>query len=372
MPNASSTSPEPARGVTHKIDNPFVDPRFLSALHRCDCLDGTRGWQAHEINVSDFPGAWAPAWIKQHSHGEFVFDHIWARAAHQAGMRWYPKLLIAAPLSPVTGPRLIAEHQAGRIGLARHLVETTESLELSSCGINFCSELDRQALSASAAEHGWLARHDWQFHWHNRGWKDFDEFLAALRSKPRKNIRRERRMAHADGWRYRWVDGEHVDESELALAQRCYATTFALYGNLAYLNLAFFRAMAQEFGGDFLLCIASQNGHDLACGIFWKSRTRLYGRYWGALTETRDVHFETCYYQGIEYCIQHGLEAFEPGAQGEHKIRRGFLPIKTHSFHYIRHPGLRAAIADWLQHERRALADYRAELEALNPYRDRP
>jgi predicted N-acyltransferase len=372
MPNASSIIPEPGTtGAIPEADwnarnrgaNPFSDHRFLLALEQAGCVGAERGWSGGALSAGH--QAFAPAWIKTHSHGEFVFDQVWAHAAHRAGLAWYPKLLVAIPLTPVTGPRLLADSVEDKAALIRQLEERVERDALSSCGVNFCDEQDAEALTGA----GWLARSDWQFHWLNRGWADFDAFLADLAAKPRKNIRRERRLAHADGWRYRFVDGRTIRPEEIALVDRCYRTTFMLYGNLPLLNTEFFQQCAQRFGEQFLVCIASRNGEDLACSVFWKNERRLYGRYWGALIETRDVHFEACYYQGIEYCIEHGLEAFEPGAQGEHKIRRGFVPVATRSFHYIRHPALREGIRRWLGAEAEALQHYRRELESLIPYR---
>ncbi len=372
MPNASSTRAEPGSpGAIAEADwnarnrggNPFSDHRFLLALEQSGCVGAARGWSGGAL--SSGADRHAPVWLKTHSHGEFVFDQVWAHAAHRAGLAWYPKLLVAIPLTPVSGPRLLADTAEGKAALITQLEQIVEQRELSSCGVNFCDADDAEALTAA----GWLARSDWQFHWFNRGWADFDDFLADLAAKPRKNIRRERRLAHADGWRYRFVDGCTINPAELELVERCYRTTFMLYGNLPLLNRAFFEQCAQRFGEQLLVCIASRHGEDLACSVFWKDQRRLYGRYWGALIETRDVHFEACYYQGIDYCIEHGLEAFEPGAQGEHKIRRGFVPLATQSFHYIRHPGLREGIRRWLGAEAEALQQYRSQLESLIPYR---
>jgi len=380
MPNGSSTSPEPggapggaigaigrdAWNALNRDGNPFIDHRFLAALEQCGCVGGETGWQPAPVGRNPDGGAYAPAWLKFHSHGEFVFDFAWADAAHRDGMRWYPKLLVAAPLTPVTGPRLLGPEPALRTALIERLEHVVARDRLSSCSVNFCDAQDDELLRARH----WLTRFDWQFHWHNRGYRDFDEFLAALRSKPRKNIRRERRLAHSDGWRYRWLEGCDITEAELDTVARCYRTTFGLYGNLPSLNRDFFGVAARGFGKRFLVCMASRHGMDLACSVFWRSEQRLFGRYWGALEETRDVHFEACYYQGIEYCIEHGLQAFEPGAQGEHKIRRGFLPVKTRSYHYIRHPGLREGIRAWLRMEADALKRYRDELKSLEPYRE--
>ncbi len=349
--------------------NPFVDWRFLSGVEESGCVGFRSGWKPYPIQVHGSDGQLegaAPGFIKQHSHGEFVFGWAWARAAQQAGLPWYPKLLIASPFSPVSGPRLLSVDQ--NLEVTARLVEAIDQavsrLRVLSAGVNFCSESEQQQL----AQAGWLPRFDWQYHWHNPGYRDFDDFLDALKRKPRKNIRAERRKVLEAGWECRWVNGLEASDDEIELAHACYQSTFALYGNLPMLNRDFFARAAQTFGERFLLCVASRGGQDLATAIFWRDDHRLYGRYWGSLEDSRDVHFEACYYQGIDYCIAHGLSVFEPGAQGEHKIRRGFLPVKTFSAHRIVHPGLRDAIARYLAAEAQALNDYRQQLEQLNPY----
>ncbi|QOC21142.1 GNAT family N-acetyltransferase [Wenzhouxiangella sp. AB-CW3] len=359
--------PEAKWNALARETGPFVDWRFLASLEQAGCIGGN-GWNTCISLVGDAaaPRAAAPAFIKSHSHGEFVFDWAWAHGAQAAGLRWYPKLLVAAPFSPVTGPRLLGseQHPAAALELVRDLEARVHERSLSSAGINFCSDSDAAVLR----EAGWLERHDWQFHWTNPGYRDFDDFLSRLRHKPRKNIRAERRRVKQQGWQFEWKTGEALTDADIDLADRCYQSTFALYGNLPSLNRHFFELCARRFGRDFLLCVASQHDEPLAAAIFWRDAQRLYGRYWGSLVDSRDVHFEACYYQGIDYCIHNGLKWFEPGAQGEHKIRRGFLPTRTRSFHYIRHPGLRRAIANWLVHEKEALGRYRQHLDTLDPF----
>lgn len=338
---------------------PFVDARFLNALVDCGCVGPGTGW----LPVADLD---APAYIKTHSHGEFVFDWMWAEAAQRAGIRWYPKLLIAAPFSPVVGPRLglktrSSDHASNTlVDIESYLVET----QINYASINFCDPLDQEVLEQSR----WLKRTDWQFHWQNRGYADFESFLAALKRKPRKNIQAERRKTATAGWVFRWVSGNEASPEELALAHRCYLSTHQLYGNHPALSAAFFHAVAAHMGPILQLCIARADDQDLAVAIFFRDANRLYGRYWGSLVDTRDVHFEACYYQGIEYCIQHQLDWFEPGAQGEHKIKRGFLPQQTHSYHWLNDDRMRPAVADYLRQEHHAVMAYREQLEALNPY----
>jgi uncharacterized protein len=380
MPSASLTSPLLKPNLVSSIDRldwnglgdrtgPFVDWRFLSALEASGSVGAASGWLPQALTEQDEQGrllAAAPAYLKSHSHGEFVFDWAWARAAQGAGLPWYPKLLVASPYSPVPGPRLLGadRHPQAAERLVQQIERLVEINAWSSAGVNFCSLEDAAILEAA----GWLGRFDWQFHWHNPGYRDFGDFLGRLQRKPRKNIRAERRRVAEAGWTFEWKDGSALEPEDLDLADRCYQATFALYGNLPMLKREFFRLNAASFGPDFLLCIARQNGQALACAIFWRDQKRLYGRYWGSLVDTRDVHFETCYYQGIDYCIAHGLEWFEPGAQGEHKIRRGFLPTKTRSYHYIRHPGMRQAIKRYLQAEGEALMEYREQLRRLEPF----
>lgn len=351
---------------------PFVDSRFINSLLRNGCVGGDTGWHFDPVNLgpAHAPTAFAPAWIKHHSHGEFVFDWHWARAAHGAGLNWYPKLLVAAPFSPVTGPRLVGtQHQPEQAhALIQALQARAMQRRCSSVGINFCRPDEAERLATA----GWLLRHDYQFHWPNRGYASFEDFLDQLQRKARKNIRAERRSVANQGWRIEWKTGHQLSAREVALITQCYQDTFARYGNLPMLNHAFFQDCATQFGEQFLVCLASLPAHGeeaVAAAIFWRDRERLYGRYWGSLVDTRDLHFELCYYQGIEYCIAHGLQWFEPGAQGEHKIRRGFLPQKTHSAHLIFHPGMRQAITQALRHEAEALAQYREQLRQLEPYR---
>ncbi|GAB4168147.1 MAG: GNAT family N-acetyltransferase [Wenzhouxiangellaceae bacterium] len=372
MPSAISTSsdlrpfsaiPADDWNALNRGANPFSDHRFMLALERSGALRSALEWPGGALVCDQ---GYAPLWHKDHSHGEFVFDHLWAEAAERAGIRWYPKTLVAIPLTPVTGPRLLARNAADRRQLVRIIEGHTETRGHVSASVNFCDAQDAEVLR----EAGWLERLDVQFHWTNRGWTYFDEFLGSLKRKVRRNIARERRLAREQGWRCRWVHGTELGDAELDLAAQCYRNTFVAHHNLPSLNRAFFAQCARSFGDDLLLCIARREGVDRAVSIFWRSPTRLYGRYWGATEATRHIHFEVCYYQAIEYCIRHGLEAFEPGAQGLHKLKRGCMPVTTRSFHHIRHSALREGIRVWLEHERRAVEAFRSELTPHLPYRE--
>ncbi len=361
----------PDRATWRALDDhpgPFVDWDFLDGVQHTGCVGGQSGWEPFFLTLADAGcvRAAVPGWIKHHSHGEFVFDWAWARAAHQAGLAWYPKLLVAAPFSPVTGPRLLgaSTDRVAAEALVDSLVEKVNANALSSAGVNFCRADDAELLRAA----GWLERFDWQFHWRNAGYRDFDDFLSRFRRKARKNIRAERRKVAEAGWQLCWKGGQELAREDIDLVWQCYLTTFQLYGNMPSLNREFFAEAAARFGDRFQVCLARRHGEPLAAAIFWHDDRRLYGRYWGSLIDCRDVHFEACYYQGIEFCIRRGLQAFEPGAQGEHKIRRGFLPTRTQSFHYIRHPGMRSAIARYLEREGEALRQYREHLDSLAPF----
>lgn len=380
MTNSQARPEAPGADRTARLDRarwqslspatgPFVHWDFLDTLAQSGCTGEASGWTPCSLSQGSGPDdvkVAAPAWIKQHSHGEFVFDWAWARAALQAGLAWYPKLLVAAPFTPVTGPRLLGveQHRPQAEGLVEQMERLVEQRCFSSAGVNFCTEADAAVLSDA----GWLSRFDWQYHWRNEGYRDFEDFLDRFRRKARKNLRAERRKVTESGWSFVWKDGSTLNDEEIDLVTRCYLSTFRMYGNSPSLNRNFFAAIAARFNSEFIVCLGRRHETPLAAAVFWRDATRLYGRYWGSLIDTRDVHFEACYYQGIEYCIREGLQWFEPGAQGEHKIRRGFLPQRTRSFHYIRHAGMRNAIARYLTAEAQALESYRRDLERLNPF----
>lgn len=353
-------------------DNPFVSHAFLSALESEGCIRAGNGWAPHHLTLRDGGGlvGAVPLYLKGNSHGEFVFDWAWADAWQRTGRRYYPKLLAAVPYSPVGGARLLVGHAVDasrrRIDLAHRLRETTLGLGLSSAHVNFTDADDGEALLAD----GWLAREDHQFHWHNRGWPDFDAFLDALTSKKRKNIRQERRQVAESGTACTMRRGDEVADADWPIIHRLYADTFDAHGNLPVLTEGFLRRLAKTMPKQLLVCECRQRGTLVAMALFLRSNDTLYGRYWGADNNLPGLHFEACYYQGIDYCLREGLARFEPGAQGEHKIARGFLPTPTRSFHFIANEGFRHAVADYLQRETAARHGYRDELMAHSPYRD--
>ena len=350
-------------------DNPFVSHAFLHALERDGCVRPEWGWQAHHLGLYERGRllAAAPLYLKGNSHGEFVFDWSWASAWERAGGQYYPKLLCGVPYSPVPGPRLLTGPDTQQTPLLqRALVEAmreeAERRGLSSVHANFLAEHE-----AAAFDMDWLARTDVQFHWHNRGWRDFDDFLAALSHKKRKNIRHERTGVAASGLRVEWRAGRELRLDEWRQVHALYQATFDARGNHAALTTAFFSRLG-ELGDTVQLALARDDDAIVAMALFLHSGNVLYGRYWGATVEIPGLHFELCYYRGIEYAIAHKLQRFEPGAQGEHKLARGFLPATTHSRHYLVHEGFREAVQKALEHEAGEIADYAGALLAHTPY----
>lgn len=342
--------------------NPFVSHAFLHALEDSGCIRADWGWQAHHLGLYEHGKlrAAAPLYLKGNSHGEFVFDWSWAAAWERAGGDYYPKLLCGVPYSPITGPRLLT---GGDVGLQVALVDAmrreAERLQLSSLHANFLPADETRAFDAD-----WLARSDVQFHWHNRGWRDFDDFLAALSHKKRMNIRHERTRVAASGLRIAWRDGGTLTAAEWDAVHALYLTTFDAKGNHAALTPAFFR----QLGGMAQLALAFDAEGIAAMALFLEGDGALYGRYWGSRIDVPGLHFELCYYRGIEYAIAQGLQRFEPGAQGEHKLARGFLPMRTHSRHLLVHEGFRAAVRAALREEAKAVDRYADECMARSPY----
>ncbi|RCS30782.1 N-acetyltransferase [Rhodanobacter denitrificans] len=351
--------------------NPFVSHAFLHALEHSGCIRHDWGWQAHHLGLYESGRllAAAPLYLKGNSHGEFVFDWSWARAWERAGGEYYPKLLCGVPYSPVPGPRLLAGDHARTPSLQRALVAAmrgeAERLGLSSVHANFL-----QGGELAAFGHDWLARSDVQFHWHNRGYLDFPDFLAALSHKKRKNILHERRQVAASGLAIEWRGGDTLDDDEWRRVHALYEAAFDAKGNHATLTAAFFRRLG-GLGATAQLALARHDETIVAMALFVQGDNVLYGRYWGAAVDVPGLHFELCYYRGIEYAITHQLDRFEPGAQGEHKLARGFLPVRTHSRHYLVNPDFRGAVATALASEAEAVDAYAAELQDHSPYADR-
>jgi predicted N-acyltransferase len=352
----------------HDRRNPFLSHAFLAGLERHDCLRPRLGWAPRHALLHDDAGrliAAAPAYLKGNSHGEFVFDHAWAHAFEQHGLGYYPKWLSAVPYSPVTGPRLLGASPADRSALAAAMRGAVDAHGLSSLHFNF---LDAPALDAF--DTAWLARADVQFHWRNTGaWADFDAFLGALTSRRRKAIRAERAQVARAGVTFRQVHGNEASDDDLGAMHDFYCATQSDKGNRPALTPAFFRHLAREMPRDLLLVLAERAGERIAGALFLRGGDTLYGRYWGAAEALPGLHFETCYYQGLDYCLREGLACFEPGAQGEHKLARGFLPVLTHSRHHVADPRFAAALGPWCAQERDSALRYRDAALAHSPFR---
>lgn len=353
----------------HDGANPFLAHAFLAGLERHGCLRPAWGWTPRHATLwrdGELVAA-APAYLKANSHGEFVFDQAWAHAYARAGLEYFPKWLVAVPYTPVTGPRLLARDEADRAALLAAMRVQADRDGLSSLHVNF-----HAAGEAAAFGEGWLAREDVQFHWHNRGWPDFEAFLADLQPKKRKNLRQEREKVQRAGYRFRVVHGDEASATDLEAMYYFYCRTFADYGNHPALSLEFFRHLATAMPRQLVLVLAERAGEVAAGALCLRGGDTLYGRYWGASENAPGLHFETCYHQGIEYCLREKLAVFEPGAQGVHKIARGFLPVATRSHHHVADPRFAAALAEWCAQEREAVGRHRASLLGHHPYRELP
>ncbi len=354
--------------------NPFLAHAFLAGLERHGCIRAELGWQSCPLGLyaDETLVAAAPLYLKGNSHGEFVFDWAWASAYARHGLEYYPKLLCAVPYSPVTGPRLLvgAEYDVDlrRSALIAGIEQQVERLGLSSAHLNFAVATDVEALGKSR----WLPRFDWQFHWRNRGWPDFEAFLAALSAKKRKNIRQERAQVARAGIVCEIRHGDELDADDWRTLHRLYLSTFDAHGNHPALTESFFRHLGAAMPRQVLAVLCRRGARIVAAAICLRSEDTLYGRYWGADEQVPGLHFEACYYQGIDYCLRNGLDRFEPGAQGEHKIARGFLPTRTHSFHHVVDARFRRAIGDALRSERAGLEAYGESAMRHSPYSDTP
>ena len=347
---------------------PFLRHAFLSALEDSASLGGNSGWQpAHQVllDARGQPLAAMPAYVKNHSYGEYVFDMGWADACHRAGIAYYPKLLGAIPFSPVSGPRLLGEPQAAG-QLLDLLTASLQEQGLSSLHINFT---EAQADALLAGRDGWLQRIGCQYHWFNRDYRDFQDFLDALSSRKRKQLRKEREQVAGQGIDFDWRVGHELSEAEWDFVYACYANTYHVRGRAPYLTRSFFSLLAERMPAAIRVVIARQGSRPVAMAFSLVDGDTFYGRYWGCLADFDRLHFETCFYQGLDYAIAHGLRRFDAGAQGEHKLIRGFEPVITRSWHYLLHPGLRAAVAQFLVEETAGVLAYAEDARSLLPYR---
>ncbi|HVT35399.1 MAG TPA: GNAT family N-acetyltransferase [Nevskiaceae bacterium] len=327
----------------------FTRSSYLDPLEHCGCASPAAGWTPAHVETA---AGRAPAYLKMHSWGEFVFDFALARAYEQHGLRYYPKLVCSVPFTPVPGPRLLAADHTGRRKLADALIGRARERKCSGAHVLFCTKDEADLL----ADAGWLTRVQPRYLWRNGGYADFETFLSTLNSKQRKNIRRERRGIVESGLDIRWQSAEELDARDWPQLFRLYASTYAMRGQDAYLNLDCLRQWGENFPRALRFCIARDRGEPVAMAFFFEEGDALYGRHWGASVQLSGLHFELCYYRGIEWCIERGLQLFDAGVQGEHKLARGFAEELAHSAHWFAHDALRAPIRAWFEQERRALA----------------
>ncbi len=347
--------------------NPFVSHGFLSALEESGSAVSRTGWQPVPIAIDDAdgrPAAILPAYAKSHSRGEYVFDQGWADAWERAGGSYYPKLQIAVPFSPVPGPRLLLRDESLAAGLIAAAESVTVQNELSSAHATFLAPEQVPLFEAA----GWLIREDTQFHWANRGYGGFDDFLGALSSRKRKTIRKEREAAR-EGLQFVHLTGAEIEERHWDAFWRFYQDTGARKWGTPYLTRPFFSLLGERLGDRVILMLALRDGRPIAGALNLVGRDTLYGRYWGCTEDVPFLHFELCYYQAIDVAIARGLRTVEAGAQGEHKLARGYEPTLTYSAHYIPNEGFRRAVADYLERERAAVEQHADAMADGGPYR---
>jgi len=362
----------PADGSGADRDNPFVSHEFLLALEESRCIGGRSGWSPAYLLVEEGNGqilAAAPSFLKSHSQGEYVFDHGWADAYERAGGRYYPKLQVAAPFTPATGPRLLVADTPGadeaRVALIAGLEALRAQTQSSSVHVTFAQEPDVAALKRA----GYLERNDLQFHWRNEGFRSYDDFLATLASRKRKALKRERREALSAGITVEALSGRELTEAVWDDFYGFYQDTGSRKWGRPYLNREFFSRVGEAMGERIVLMMARRAGRYIAGAINFRGANTLYGRNWGCIEDHPFLHFEVCYHQAIDYAIAHGLSRVEAGAQGEHKLARGYRPVITRSLHHIADPGLSRPVAAYLAQERAQIADARTALEAEGPFR---
>ena len=355
---------------------PFLSHAFLHALHASGSAAPDTGWTPQYLALyQDDPAvgpgrpvlaAALPLYLKDHSYGEYVFDWAWADAWQRHGLPYYPKLLSAIPFTPVAGTRLLARDAHARAALIAALEQLQQSSEVSSTHVLFPTEREAHELQAA----GFLLRSGVQFHWMNEGYRDFAQFLDSLERKKRKNILAERRKVREAGVSLRRVRGKDASEEDWRFFHRCYRHTYAAHHSTPYLNLDFFLRIAATMPQHLLLVLAERAGKPIAASLVIHDETTLYGRYWGEVEHVPCLHFEAAYYQPLEFCIEEKLRVFEGGAQGEHKMARGFLPTRTWSAHWLAHPAFADAVERFLQRERAGMDDYLDELNDRNPFKE--
>lgn len=358
---------EPASWNRLAGDDPFLRHEFLSALHDTGCAAPHAGWTPRYLLLRErtrLAGA-MPLYVKDHSWGEYVFDWAWADAYQRHGLDYYPKLVAAVPFTPVTGRRVLAPDPSRRARLIAAALQLARELGVSSLHYLFPTRQEAAELAAC----GLMLRESVQFHWINRSYAGFEDFLAGMSHDKRKKIRQDRRRLREADITFRWLEGTSASAADWAFFNRCYRRTYREHGSTPYLNVDFFQRVGATMPDHLLLVIAERGGRPLAASLNVHNGNRMFGRYWGALEHHSGLHFETCYYQTIEYCIARGLSAFEGGSRGEHKLARGLEPAPACSAHWLAHPQFAAAVEQFLARETRGVAQYVDELSDRSPFR---
>ena len=351
---------------------PFMRHAYLSAMHHSGSATPQTGWSAQFLSLwlGDQLQAACPLYLKSHSDGEYVFDWAWANAYEQHGLAYYPKALVAVPFTPVPGSRLLARDDLARQALLQALHQWCKEQQVSSWHLLFGSDADLAACTQAQ----WMQRHTVQFHWQNQGWSDFDAFLASLQQEKRKKIKQERRRVADAGVQFQALRGRDIGRAEWDFFYACYERTYLEHGNAPYLSRSFFQAMASDMPENWLLLLGERDGMPMACSLIGlsdntKQPAVAYGRYWGALERVDCLHFEACYYQPLVWCLQNGVQSFEGGAQGEHKMARALMPVMTHSAHGVADTRFAQAIGQFLEREGRGVDNYMEHLGQRTPYK---
>lgn len=348
--------------------NPFIRYEFLVALENHQCVGEEYGWFPYHLSVQDSNNTLVgvcPLYIKTNSYGEFVFDWSWASAYEQAGINYYPKMICSSPYNPVTGPRLLATSQEVKTVMIQQIIKVADKLDMSGMHWLFTEPEDTQLFRDVNLQ----LRLGCQYHWKNHDYSDFDDFLSTFVSRKRKKVKRERRMVEEQNIQIQVIHGNEANDVQIKQAHQFYESTFDRKSGIPTLSESFFEEICQSMGEQVVFMFALLNEEFIACAITFKGDDTLYGRFWGCKEEFHSLHFETCFYQGINYCIENKLQTFEPGAQGEHKITRGFLPTKTWSAHWIKEPRFQDPIYTFCQREEKAMHEQCEELLSLSPYR---
>ena len=355
---------------------PFMRHAYLAAMETSESANAETGWTPVfcVLKKNGLLEAACALYAKTHSYGEYVFDWAWADAYQRHGLQYYPKGVLAVPFTPVPGSRLLAKNEQARTLLLKGVIDWAQEAELSSMHMLFAADEDLQA----AQNLGLMLRHTVQFHWHNQhpqggqAFQSFDEFLASLNQEKRKKIRQERRRVHEAGVTFDIIEGASISDADWDFFYACYERTYLEHGNAPYLTRAFFQRMQRDMPENWVLFIANQDGRRIASSLIAVQDGIAYGRYWGALERVDNLHFETCYYQPLEWCIARGITRFEGGAQGQHKMARALMPVQTSSAHWLAHPGFAEAVERFLEREGQGIAQYMDELHERSPFKQTP